>query len=132
MSILAPMTRVEAKRHELLADVAETLAVELMKVYGVTTEQAAQLGNNLADFLADRWKGQTIYFVGDLPYKLAPRDMEIFHEMQRGNADEIGRKHGISGMRVYQIYKRCLVAMRKRVQPSLFSDPEESYPQVPS
>lgn len=125
MSNLAPMTRGEAKRHELLADVAETLAVELTKVTGVTTEQAAQLGNKLADFLAEHWKGQTIYFVGDLPYKLAPRDMEIFNEMQRGNADEIGRKHGISGMRVYQIYKRVLVAMRKRVQPTLFADPDE-------
>jgi len=89
-------------------------------VAGINTEQAAQLGNKLADFLADHWKGQTIYFVGDLPYKLVPRDMEIFNALQRGNADEIGRKYGISGMRVYQINKRVLTALRSKMQPDLF------------
>lgn len=121
MSNLAPMSRMDAKRHELLADVAETMAVKLVKVAGLTTEQAAQMGNELADFLSDHWKGQTVYFVGDLTFKLAARDMEIFQAVERGNADDIGRKYGISGMRVYQINQRVLKALRAKMQDDLFA-----------
>ncbi|MGA0569605.1 Mor transcription activator family protein [Variovorax sp. VNK109] len=113
-------TPAEARRHELLADVAEQAAVQLMKKHGVAEEQAIDVGNHLADWLAEHWKGQNIYIVGDQSFRLSKRDWEIFRRMERGNAHELAREFGISYVRVHQIYRRCLVEWRKRSQNDLF------------
>jgi Mor family transcriptional regulator len=114
------------RRHELLADVAEQAALQLIRKHGIAEDVAVDLGNHLADFLSDHWHGQNVYMIADAKFKLSKRDMQIYERLQRGNAHELAKEFNISYVRVHQIYKRCLVAMRKRVQPALFADePEE-------
>lgn len=115
-----PETATEARRHELLADVAEHIAQRLIEKHGVE-EAAFDVGNSLADFLADHWKGQDIYMPGDQAFKPNARLGDL-SPIRARNSDELAREHGISKVRVHQIYKRCLVEYRARTQNSLFSD----------
>lgn len=113
-------TPANARRHELLADVAEHTARRLMEKHGVAEQTAVDVGNDLADLLADHWKGQNIYIVGDQQFKLSQRDWEIFRRMERGNANDLAREYGISAVRVHQIHRRCLAEFRARSQGGLF------------
>lgn len=114
-------TSADVRRHELLADLAEQTATQLIK-NGIAEEHACDIGNKLADFFSGHWNGQNIYMVADSQYKLSKRDHEIFRRMERGNAHELAREFGISYVRVYQIYRRCLAVARARRQPGLFED----------
>lgn len=115
-------TSADVRRHELLADIAEQTATQLIGA-GVPDEKACDIGNKLADFFSTHWNGQNIYMVADSQYKLSKRDQEIFRRMERGNAHDLARELGISYVRVYQIYRRCLAVARARRQPGLFEDP---------
>lgn len=115
----------DVRRHELLADVAEQTARRLIERHALDEGLAVDVGNALADFLAEHWKGQNVYIVGDQAYKLAERDWEIFRRMERGNAHELAKEYGISYIRVYQIHKRCLAEYRRRTQPDLFTTPPQ-------
>lgn len=110
------------RRHDLLSEVAEHTAQRLLEKHGIDLETATDVGNDLADWMADHFGGQSVYFVKDEGYKLNDRDLAIFNEMERGNAHEIAAKHNISFVRVYQVYRRVLAEMRKRTQPTLFED----------
>ena len=115
-------TNADIRRHELLADMAEQTARNLIK-HGISEEKACDIGNELADFFSEHWNGQNIYMVADSQFKLSKRDHDIYQRMQRGNAHELAKEFGISYVRVYQIYKRCLAIARSRRQPGLFEDP---------
>lgn len=115
-----PETAIEARRHDFLASIAEKVAQHLIEKHGVAEEAAVDAGNDLADFLAASWKGQSIYMPVDQAFKLNERDWKIFRDFQRGNANELAREHGVSKVRIHQIYKRCLVEFRARTQHSLF------------
>lgn len=124
MNVDLVQSNADARRHELLADLAEQSARFLSEKHGIDQDVAADIGNSLADFFCDHWHGQSIYMVSDAAFKLSKRDLEIYRRMERGNAMEISRELGISYVRVYQIYKRVLTAMRAKVQPQLFQTPE--------
>jgi Mor family transcriptional regulator len=117
-----PETAAEARRHELLADMAEQIAQRLIEKHGMDEEAACDVGNSLADFLADHWHGQNIHFPKDQAFRLNGRDWEIFRRFERGNSNELAREFGVSKVRVHQIYKRCLTAYRALTQHSLFAD----------
>ena len=114
----------DVRRHELLADVAEQTATRLIEKHGIPEETACDIGNDLADFFSEHWNGQNVYMIADAKFKLSKRDMLIYQRMERGNAHELAKEFGISYVRVYQIYKRCLMVARSRIQPVLFDDPE--------
>lgn len=117
-------TNADIRRHELLAEVAEQAAKRLIDKHKMDVEMAADIGNDMADFLAEHWKGQNVYITADAPFKASQRDREIFNRMTRGNAHELAKEYGIGYVRVYQINKRCLAIARKRNQPELFADPD--------
>lgn len=115
-------TAAEIQRHELLADLAEKVAERLLNKHGADLEKAVDVGNDLADFVAQHWGGQNIYIPADNEFKRSKRDMEIFQKMRRGNANELAIEYEISFVRVYQIYKRMLTEARRRAQNDLFGD----------
>ena len=120
MSLQMVETSADVRRHELLADVAEQSAQMLMAKHGLAEEVACDIGNGMADFLSEHWKGQNIYMNSDAQFKLNKRDLQIYERMRRGNAHELAKEFGMSYVRVYQIYKRCLAIARSRTQPELF------------
>ena len=115
----------DVRRHELFADLAEQVARRIIEKHKLGDDIGIDVGNDIADFVGEHWKGQNIYINADSQFKLTKRDIEIFNRFGRGNAQELAREFGISYVRVYQIYKRCLTAARKRNQPTLFADPGE-------
>ncbi|MBI2770036.1 MAG: hypothetical protein HYX47_10460 [Burkholderiales bacterium] len=116
----SPTTGPEARRHELLADIAERIAQRLIEKHGMEQDAACNVGNDLADFLADKWKGQTFYFPADQSYRLNQRDWIIFQRMERGEAPELALEFGLTTVRIHQIYKRALLEFRARNQHTLF------------
>lgn len=120
MSTELAETNADIRRHELLADLAEQTAKFALEKLGIDEDQALEFGNHLADFVCTHWNGQNIYMVSDAQYKLSKRDLMIFQRMERGNAHELAKELGISYVRVYQVYKRCLTAARAKKQPQLF------------
>ncbi|MDP2380171.1 MAG: Mor transcription activator family protein [Pseudohongiella sp.] len=113
-------TRVETRRNDLLQDVAEVTGEKLIKVLGLPEERAAEVGNAIADFLAEHWRGQNIYFPGAWRFKCMDRDWEIHRRMERGNAPDLAAEFGISFVRVYQIFKRCQQQLKlERAQKNL-------------
>jgi Mor family transcriptional regulator len=126
MSTALVETNADIRRHELLADVAEQTAKRLIEKHSLDEDLACDVGNDLADFLSTHWNGQNVYMVADSQFKLSKRDLEIYKRMERGNAHDLAREFGLSYVRVYQIYKRCLTAARARRQPELFgTEPSE-------
>ena len=122
--MMPPEPTSDTRRHELYADIAEQVARRAID-NGVPEEKAIDLGNHMADFLATHWKGQHIYFSSDRSYRLSERDWEIFRRFARGNANDLAKEFGLSYVRVHQIYKRCLLEYRAKIQDSLFDqDPE--------
>jgi Mor family transcriptional regulator len=110
----------EIRRHELFAEMAERLARHMMDKHGIEEDRAIDIGNDLADFLTEHWKGQNVYFNSDREFRLSKRDWEIFGRLRRGNANDLASEYGISYVRVHQIHRRCLAEARRRVQPDLF------------
>jgi Mor family transcriptional regulator len=121
-----PETATEARRHELLADVAEQAAKRLIEKHEIDEDVACDVGNQLADFLAEHWKGQSIYMPGDQAFRLNQRDWDIFRRFERGNSNELAREFNVSKVRIHQVYKRCLSEYRARTQNSLFADTHQS------
>lgn len=117
-------TQADFHRHELLSDLAETSAQHLIKKHGLDELVAADLGNAVADFLCEHWKGQSVYIPADETFKMSQRDLQIYQRMARGNAPELAREFGISTVHVYQVYRRILAAQRAKVQPGLFKEEE--------
>jgi Mor family transcriptional regulator len=114
-----PSTNSESRRHELLSGVAESTALRLIRKHGLAPEAAADVGNDLADYLVENWKRQHIYLPAEDAFKLNARDMEIYRRLERGNAQELAKEFNISYVRVYQINRRVKAEMLKRNQPSL-------------
>lgn len=112
----------DQRRHDLYADMAEHIADRLIKQHGMDAEQAADVGNYLADFLSDHWKGQSIYFSSDYEFRNSQRDWEIFRRFGKEKADDLAREFGLSFVRVYQINKRCQTEYRRRVQKDMFTE----------
>lgn len=119
-------TQADFNRHELLSDVAEASAQHLIKKHGLDELVAADLGNAVADFLCEHWKGQSVYIPADEPFKISQRDLKIYQRMARGNAPELAREFGISTVHVYQVYRRMLVVQRAKLQPGLFPEVDQT------
>ena len=121
-----PVTKSETRRVELLRDVAEVLAAELIARKVVAEEGAIDIGNSLADFLAKHWGGQQLYIPTNWIFKCDERDQQIFERMGRGKAGELAKEFGLSYIRVYQIYRRVLAEKRAMYERELAEQREPS------
>lgn len=120
----APKTLADRRRNDLLQEVAEVTGLRLINELGIPDGKAQDVGNAIADHLADHWKGQTIYFPGGWQFKCQARDWEIHKRLSRGNANDLAAEFGLSQVRIYQIHKRCQLELkRQREQSSSNSNP---------
>lgn len=103
------------RRHEFLQSFAEH-ATELAMQAGMEEEPAINFGNDLADWVAERYGGQHIYFVKDEASRLSIRDRKICAEMEFGKASDVAARYGISYVRVHQIHRRYLAELRARAK----------------
>lgn len=104
------------RRHEMLSGLAESAAEFAQRELGVPEDDAIDLGNSLADFVASHYAGQHIYFVKDMQARLSERDRLICAEMERGKAADVAAKYGLSYVRVHQIYRRYLAELAARAK----------------
>ncbi|MCJ8541422.1 DNA-binding protein [Klebsiella variicola] len=113
-------TPMEHKRHKLLSEVADHVT-ETGVDYGLTSEQAEQLGLAVADFLASHFGGQNFTFPRDYAYKLSLRDMQIYEEFRGNNWAELSTKYGITERGLRKLIHRVHKQVMAHRQPQLFS-----------
>ncbi|MCM2494578.1 Mor transcription activator family protein [Burkholderia glumae] len=113
----------KSKGPELLVDLSVQIAQALVELASIDTDQAEQIGREIADRMAGHWGGQNIYFPMGVSYRLSQRDRQIFEEFRGDNQAELARKFGVSLQWVYKIIKtvrREDIAARQR---DLFGGP---------
>jgi len=118
-------TVMRRRASEALQSVADHVTERLQKDHKLSIDAAADIGNDLADWMADFLGGQLIYFARGKSREISTRDLQIFERMKRGNANELAAEFGISYVQVYSIYRRMLREARKARQPGLFKDEDE-------
>lgn len=109
----------EAKRAELLADLASHTAAVLQEL-GVTDDLADHAGSALADHLADHWGGQVISFPKDASYRLAERERAILAAFSGNNYSELSRAYNITERGLRKLINRALTRQRDLLQGNLF------------
>lgn len=98
--------RMEVRRHDLLADVADR-TMQILKRYGLNDSQAQEAADNVVDDLADNWGGQFITVPKDMKYRNAKRRQAIVDAFDGSNHSELATQHGLSVNAVYKILKRA-------------------------
>lgn len=91
------------KTAEMIATLVD-LGVRTLVADGLMDEAPArQAMREIAHNLARQYGGQYLYVPQDSEFALTKRDLEIYAELQGGNANALAKKHGISVQQVYAI-----------------------------
>lgn len=93
------------KRHELLSGVAAHAAV-VAREHGMDAAVAEQLGNAIADHLAQTWAGATICIPKDHRFNLSKRDVEILSKFRGNNHHALAQQYGLTENAIYKLLKR--------------------------
>ena len=119
MSRWAESNRMAVRRHELLAELVDTVSARLVE-HEVPPKAADLIANDLADHVADNWGGQVITFPKDLRRKLIMLELEIYERFNGENYDDLAREYGmtVSGMR--KLVTRIRAKLARRGQGDLF------------
>ncbi|AOJ71022.1 MULTISPECIES: Mor transcription activator family protein [Burkholderia] len=112
----------KSKGPELLVDLAQHVSVALKELAAMKTDEADQLGREIADRMAAHWGGQNVYFPMGVSYKLSQRDRRIYDEFRGDNHGELARKYGVSIQWIYKIIKAVGREETAARQKRLFSD----------
>lgn len=101
------MKPMEARRNELLADVAAH-AADTAKEFGVPEDRADHIGAAIADNLAANWGGQTLSFPKDAAFKLSHREREILAAHRKGvPVAKLARDHKMTEQGVRKLLRRA-------------------------
>lgn len=115
MMQIGPM---EQSRHELLTDLASHVTAELI-IFGIDADKAEQVGDNIANHMAEHWGGQTICYPKDYIFKLNARDLDIYDRFNGTNHMALAREYRLSVRAIYKIIDRVRRRVVDRIQHSL-------------
>ncbi len=117
--------RMEARRHELLTDLADQ-AEHLLIEYGIDEEVAKQVANALADHVAKHWGGQQFTFPKNFWFELDKRDVDIWDQFNGRNHATLAKEFGLGERAIYKIIARVKDRQMKLAQPGFFDNMEDS------
>lgn len=109
----------EAKRAELLADLAAHTAAVLQEI-GIAGDLADHAGAALADYLADHWGGQVVSIPKDYYYRLSERERTILSAFSGNNFAELAKAYSITERGLRKLINRAIVRQRDLLQGNLF------------
>lgn len=112
-------SRMAARRHEMLADIADTIAKQLLE-HGIPQAGAELIGIALADHLAAHWGGQVFSFPKDAAFIQAQRDLEVYQAFTGDNYDVLALRYGLSERSVRALVARVRAKLQRAGQPGLF------------
>ena len=92
----------------------------------VTAENHMDAAIAAADWLATHWGGQMVTIPKDYFFKLAARDMKIYHQFNGNNHSELARLHKMSVRGIYKLLDRVHKREIDRRQCRLDLDPDQS------
>ena len=120
MEPLAQVETFEQKAPEVLADLAKHIECELVEKHEFASDNAKQVGVEIAQRIAKNWGGEVIYIPRNLILLLNERDMQIYHEFNGHNHRELARKYNVSMQWIYAIIKRITKEEIAKRQGDLF------------
>lgn len=109
----------EALRHELLDGIVEA-AKMLACDFGMESEKAEQLGNAIADWVADTHGGTTLVIPMDYHFHRSKRDFEMYNKFTGHNYSQLARDYGIHDRSVRRIIGRIQKLIVKKSQADMF------------
>lgn len=104
---------------ELLADLAAQIGEHLVE-FGITRDQAAEIGLKTAEHIRGHWAGAPIYIPKGAAYEFSRRDLVIFEKFNGRNHAALAREYNLTVMRIYQIVKAVRAEMIRKKQGALF------------
>lgn len=118
----AQLQTFEQKAPEVLADLAKHIEFELIEKHAFATDNAKQIGVEIAQRIAHNWGGEVIYIPRNLVLLLNERDMKIFNEFNGHNHRALARKYNVSMQWIYAIVKRITKEEIAKRQGDLFGE----------
>lgn len=118
MAKLSP--EMEARRHELLDGILE-VAKLLATDFGMEEDKAEQLGNAVADWIAETHGGSTLTIPMDYHFHKSKRDFEMYERFKSHNYAQLARDYGIHERSVRRIIDRIHKQVIKKSQPDMFN-----------
>jgi len=119
--------RLEHLRHE----VYEGMSVQAQKCLtedfnlGLTQREALWISNQLVNYLAEYWSGQTLTFPKDHIFNIDERDFEIFNKVNGKNMMEVAREYKLTKNGLYRVIRRIRGrAIRRAGQLDIFGNPQ--------
>ncbi len=88
---------------ELLSDLANRITQLLQEHIG--EDRAADIGQAVAEDMAQHWGGQLVYFPKGKFLILSKRDRHIYAEFNGRNHADLARKYDVSVQHIYRIIK---------------------------
>lgn len=115
---MEPHTRLNAiaaenKRHELLQFVADCVSKGLQSS-GLKPDEAALLGNSVADQIADTFGGLTIAFPRDMARRLREREQQAYAAFNGNNYAELAQRFQMTERGMRKLIARVQTLRRAR------------------
>ena len=102
------MRSMEARRHELLSEIAEVVAGLLSREHALPAEVADLVGAAVADRLAEHWGGQTITYPKDAHFKATQREIEILRAYLAGaSTAKLAHETGMHERSIRRLIRRA-------------------------
>ena len=99
---------------------SQTYWVWAYRKHAFATDNAKQIGVEIAQRIAHNWGGEVIYIPRNLVLLLNERDMKIFNEFNGHNHRALARKYNVSMQWIYAIVKRITKEEIAKRQMDLF------------
>ncbi len=100
-----PQTAMAEKRHELLQDIADHVAL-VLEEHCIGKAVAAQAGSAVVAHLSSMWAGSHITIPKDFRWKLTQRDLEILSKFRGNNHHALAVEYGMTENAIYKLVKR--------------------------
>ena len=109
---------------ELLEELAKHTSRLLQEILGVESEASKHVGQEVANYMATTWGGQSVYIPKGVSISISKRHLEIYAEFNGHNHAELAQKYAFSMPWIYRIVQLMRAEELARRQGRLFGDAE--------
>ena len=109
---------------ELLEELAEHSGRLIQEILGVESEASKHVGQEVANYMATTWGGQSVYIPKGVSISISKRHLEIYADFNGNNHAELSKKFGFSMPWIYRIVRLMRAEELARRQGKLFGDAE--------
>lgn len=104
------------KTAEMVTRLVDLGTRTLTEQCGLTDIQSREAMREIAHNLARDYGGSYMYIPQDHEFEMTKRDLQIYEQLQSGNANEVARDHGLSVQQIYAINRYVRDQLQRKRQ----------------